>query len=247
MRCLRKGLLVTCLIGVCCANILRAQTTPEIGWIGLYEPALVAWLENENRLATLCADAPVGSPARTACHDRWLRPMRRELSLRHHPDPTARPAGTLVLEAVPGRGLAARYRSLPDGRETAFVPDLFDVDWGYGPWFHQTFLERRGTWFLLPADPFPVPLWMDAGDLSASPELRLLAVGDILSMDGEDWVVSAIGEDAVHLRSEQAADMWCEPGAPPPLQPAVQRRWSLASLHDARGHLLPDIKYKRGC
>ena len=128
-----------------------------------------------------------------------------------------------------------------------FQPDLFDGDWGYGPYFHQTFLERRASWFRLPAEPFPNGTWINATELGDEPELRLLEGEDIVSGPfGDLWILS-IQQDVLRARPEQEADMWCKSGEPPPLRPWQELRIPLRDLYTPTGHLRVHSKYTRGC
>lgn len=225
----------------------RPTVPGEVGWIGLYNEALITWLENENQLEVLCSQAGAGNANERDCRDGKLRPKELAVQLRHAPDESAAPAGTITIRATPGQGLRAYYRPARNSPEAGFVPDLFDTDWGYGPYFHQTFLERRGTWFRLPAGPFPGPLWLDGAALGQQTHVRLLETGDIITLQGKDLVVLGMEYGVVRVRQEQAADMWCQAESPPPLRPSPEQRIPVKALYGPTGHLRVDIKYKRGC
>ena len=219
----------------------------EVGWIGLYTPALIEWLENENRMNELCSHTRADTPTWRECRDERLRPKQDVIPLWSAPHATATPEGSLVIQAMPGRGLRAYYRPPHGGPVTEFVPDLFDPDWGYGPYFHQTFLERRGTWLLLPAAPFPRPAWVNLRDFADDLQVRLLKIGEIIKAPGGDLVVLGMERGVLRARPEQEADMWCKAGNPPPLKPALEVRIPLEELYSPTGHLLVGIKYTRGC
>ena len=51
-------------------------------WVGLYDPAQLTWLENENQIDVLCADAP--DPY--ACREEMLGPAVSVYDLRRAPD-----------------------------------------------------------------------------------------------------------------------------------------------------------------
>ena len=125
------------------------------------------------------------------------------------------------------------------------APDLNLQDWGYGPYYHETFLERRGDWFLLPEDPFPAGTWLNARDLGDEP--HLLPVEGIVTSPRGNLVVLAIDPETLRARPEQPADMWCDSGAPPPLQPWSELRIPRADLYTRTGHLLIAPAHMKGC
>lgn len=127
------------------------------------------------------------------------------------------------------------------------MTDLFDSDWGYGPYFHQTFLERRGNWFLLPAVPFPQPVWINVNEFANEPNVRLVERGEIITMPGYDLVVLGIDRGVFRARRAQDADMPCGEDSQLPLTPSTEIRLQVEDLYSPTGHLLADIKYKRGC
>lgn len=248
-RC-RKSIVMfgICLLGFVSAALAQPPSVQgHIGWIGLYNEAMVEWLENENRLTTLCSHAAAHKEKWNACREVLMKPKRFVLQLRSAPQETATSEGTLVVLVTPGKPLRIFYQSGRGRRELEFVPDLFDSDWGYGPYFHQTFLERRGTWFLLPATPFPKPVWVDISQIANEPAVRLLQAGDIIKIPQGDVLVLDADRTIVRARQEQAADMWCQEGHAPPLQPSPEMRIPVETLYGPTGHLLVDIKYKRGC
>lgn len=176
-----------------------------------------------------------------------LEPRQYEIEVHDEPRPGATPAGTIVIEATPGSGLRASFRAAPGAPATEFVPDLFDADWGYGPWFHQTFLEQRGPWFLLPTGPLPRPAWVNLSEFGDDANLKRVEVGDILTGPLGDLFVLGIETGSLRVRPEQKADMWCESGDPPPLKPFKEILIPANDLYNEDGHLLVKIKHKRGC
>ena len=246
-RCLRFAVMLgTCVLGSP-ALAQPPSTRGDVGWVGLYNPALVEWLENENRLKALCSHTTVDTPKWHECRDEKMKPKQYLIHLRSGPWEAAASEGTLVIRATPGQPLRAHYRPAHAGRETEFVPDLFDADWGYGPYFHQTFLERRGTWFLLPAVPLARPAWANISE----PQVRLLRelqeTRDVIKTPRGDLIVIDVDHRVLRARPAQDADQWCKPGDPPPLKPWKEIRIPVEKLYNPTGHLLADIKYKRGC
>ena len=231
------------------ANVMAERPTVRAkpAWLGLYTPALIGWLENANRINALCAHTAAGSSQRDECRVEMLEPRQYEIKLHAEPHASAGAIGTIVVEATPGSGLRAFFRPTTGAPATEFVPDLFDVDWGYGPYFHQTLLEQRGPWFLLPADPLPRPAWVNLREFGDDANLRPVEVGDIVTGPLGDLFVLGVETGSLRARPEQQADMWCEGDDPPPLNPHTEVLIPPDELYSKSGHLLVKIKYTRGC
>lgn len=212
-------------------------------WVGLYDHGQLGWLENENRLDELCADAPRPSE----CLMEKLSPMVSVYSLYSDPDRASYHVGDLIVVGVPGRPLSALFRAAGSERTVRFEPDLFLPDWGYGPYFHHTFSAAEGDWFLLPPGPWEENVWIHRGHGDEHPDVITLHGGDVIEMDGSSWTVVSTEPDALLLRSEQPADMWCEPGDPPVLAAVEPTRFSRTELSDSLGHLKFRLKYMKGC
>jgi hypothetical protein len=209
------------------------------GWLGLYTPEQLAWLENENRLGALCRNVE----NLAACQAWALAPMVTTYLLHTAPDTASPRVGELIVVAVPGRGLSAHYREADSGQAIRFQPDLFLQDWGYGPFFHQTVIHHQGDWFQLPPLPWDETVWLQ----HSAGTLRYLQKGDIVAFRGDGMVVVDAEPEALRLRAEQPADHWCQMGEPPPLQPAVTARYTRDELSDRHGHLIVRPKYLKGC
>ncbi len=213
------------------------------GWVGLHRAERLAWLENENRIGELCANVQDVD----ACLEDVLRPAVDVFPLHVGPDAASARVGDLIVIAVPGWGLSAQFRPAAGGETVPLTPDVFLRDWGYGqPYFHQTFTGRTGTWFQLPPDPWGGPVWLDRASES-DPSILEVQAGDILELQGRGMYVVSATVDALGLRPEQPADMWCQEGQPPPLVPAEPTMHLRAELVDDRGHLMIRPKYMKGC
>lgn len=245
-------------IGVCmvvaalCTSsgvLVRAQqpTAPEIGWLGLFNGALVEWLENENQLTRLCAQFAVESEGWYRCRAETLAPKIHVVRLWAAPSETSTLVGSLLIVATPGQGLRSLFVGAGGGPAIEFHVDLFDGDWGYGPYFHETFVERRAQWFRLPETPFPRGTWLNAADLGGQPELHVLEAEQIVTSPFGDLRILAVEREGLRARLEQDADMWCGSGEPPPLKPWQEIRIPLRDLYTATGHLRLHKKYTRGC
>ena len=202
------------------------------------------WLENENRIGQICT-AREHSNEWHACRESNLQPKVDVIPLLAEPAAAARRLGEIVIVAIPGQGLKAFVGT--GGRTSQFTPDLYDSDWGYGPWFHQTVLERRGAWFRL-ALPTVGAGWADLRT-EKSPDNRVqrLDEGDIVVIPDGDVVFLGLDKNILRFRPEQEADMWCEAGQPPALAKWQELRIPVDRLRDPDGRLRLTYKYTRGC
>lgn len=225
------------------AQLRRAPA--DLAWIGLYSNQLIEWLENENRLDELCPEIGGNADERVRCRANKLQSRPYLVVLRSGPTASASSNGSLLLLATPGKGMQFFYAPASGGAPRAFTPDLNLPDWGYGPYYHETFLERRGDWFLLPEDPFPAGAWFNPRDLGDEP--HLLPVAGIVTTQRGNLVVLSVDRDTVRARPEQAADVWCKSGAPPPLQPWTEVRIPRVDLYSRTGHLLVVPAHMKGC
>ncbi|MDH4044795.1 MAG: hypothetical protein OEW06_10075 [Gemmatimonadota bacterium] len=232
------------LLGLAALPATEARAQPGFrAWVGLYDPAHLGRLENENRLGQLCTD----SSTLAECYAEQLAPAVAVYPLYAEPDTTSRPIGDLLVVATPGRGLTTHFRAAGARDAVTFTPDLFLQDWGYGPFLHQTISAQQGSWFQLPRRPWDEPVWVYRPSENELGSVTFVQAGDILEMRGAGWYVVAAEPDALVLRPEQRADLWCEEGDPPPLTPADPTRFSRAELLDADGHLVFRLKYLKGC
>ena len=78
------------------------------------------------------------------------------------------------------------------------------------------------------------------------PDVRL-EVDEYVRISGRDLVFLGFEHGLARVRPEQDADMWCEGGEPPAVKPSPEIRIPVGELYSPTGHLLVDIKYKRGC
>ncbi len=224
------------------ASYARAQDRFP-AWVGLYDPAHLGWLENENRINELCAEPSDLDD----CYSEKLGPAVSTLPLHSGPSDSASRVGDLIVVAVPGRGLSVHFRPVETGQSFPFRPDLFLQDWGYGPFFHHSFSSQRVDWFQLPPEPWGQAVWLNLEDASDGSIVIEVRAGDILGMNGSSWYVVATESDALLMRAEQSGDLWCQDGDPPPIVSAEATRFSRAELVDPRGHLMFHLKYLKGC
>ncbi|MDH3509011.1 MAG: hypothetical protein OEQ25_17870, partial [Gammaproteobacteria bacterium] len=152
-----------------------------------------------------------------------------------------------IVLAVPGRGLSAYFHPSGSGETISFVPDLYLQDWGYGPFFHQTLAQRQGDWFQLPRNPWETPVWVHRPSEQQRSSIIYIQAGDIVELRGSGMYVVEAESDALSLRSEQPADLWCEEGVPPPLVAEEPIRLTREELLDRDGHLMFRLRYLKGC
>lgn len=168
------------------------------------------------------------------------------LPLRTSPSTGAPSAGRIRVVFEPDEGIHTTWLPPEGGAELPLWPDVHDSG-GDDPWHHQTVLEVRGSWALLPADPFPAPVWVDFSALPGPPLPASVEEGMILVSPRGDVVVLEVLGDGLRVRAEQPADRWCDGGHPPPLEPADPFVLRGGELRDDHGHLRVRPKYTRGC
>jgi hypothetical protein len=223
-----------------------ALTTPVaasgLSWLGLFNDELLQVLENANQLEALC---PPADGEHRRCREARLASRVRVLLLRVDAAPDAALAGQLWISANPLAGLSA-FVVAPGGYPQQLQPDLYDSDWGYGPYFHQTVIEQRGDWYRLPL-PLPTAAWLHAHELGQGLSLWRLAAGEIVTSPRGDVVVMEVQASRVLVRPEQPADLWCEGGEPPAPVESLAFWLEGDELFDRSGRLRLHIKYTRGC
>ena len=228
--------------GVDPATVERA---PVASWLPLYTGPGLARLENENRITQLCADVEPADQG--SCYESALATSIEVHTLHAAPDAASDRVGDLIVTATPGRGFSAFFRPADSDEPVGSMPDLYLRDWGYGPYYHQTITEQRGAWFRLPRGPWPDPIWIHRPDQLERWGVHEVGGGEILEMRGEGWVVLEVEADALVMRPEQEADLWCWAEDPPALEPVEPTRFTRAELVDADGHLRIRPKYMKGC
>ena len=239
------------------------QNADQVGYpqfVRLWNSQTIANLENENRINELCPSSL--ETGQEACVKEKLKGESWNLELYDKPDNTSNKIGALIVTATPGKGL--RYEFIPAGGKDSvpFVPDLFDSDWGYGPHSAHTVLKRVGDWVLLPADPFPGPVWVNlmAGFGRAHYVCNIrgvenrpyvydpLKIGTVYELDGHGVVITEIREDGLLLRDEISSDMPCgdEEAAGNIVEPKAEL-FPWAKLYNGSGHFKLLLRYTRGC
>jgi len=236
----------------------------EPAWVMLSgDPAVGGNLDwDEVFRACRVVEEESGEPA-GECVARRTGPRVRAFDLYREADRESPLVGQLLIVRRPEEPTSAHFLPLDSLEARLFVPDLYDPDWGYGPpWFHQTLLERRGSWYRLPRRPFPEPVWVELGRQGRDVQVFRLkdhadrvytALGSLAEREGVvspegGTVVVSIGSETIRLRPEEPWDMPCglEVRSPPP-DPRPGVEVSMADLYDEDLHLLLRVRYTRGC
>lgn len=239
-----RSILISFLYGAILTASAALADDTSFGWAGLYNEEMIAWMENQNNLDALCPQSLLPAD-RNRCREEKLKPGVWSIEVHEKPSSSSPKMGSITITFTPGSGLTFAYRG--SGILLPFTPDLYDSDWGYGPYFHQTFLENRASWFLLPKDPLPAPGWIDISQLTRAPDVRKITEGQVYTLSDSSIVVIKIDKQTVTVRPEQPADMWCDAGEPPKLQPFQKKVVPVSELFDRNRHLKLKIKYTRGC
>lgn len=218
---------------------------PLIGWVGLWNEEMVEWAENENRIYNLC---PKSMP-----RDSYKKCRRDNLAKKtwiiqayKSPSNTSEKAGDIIISVKPGDSFVSSFKN-NKGTIRDFEPDLYDQDWGYGPFFHQTILERKGDWIKIPIKAFTTTVWINPRDSIKYLDIITVTEGIVYTLDSQSIVITKIKGYDVFFRIEHQSDMWCNTGSPPKLNESEVKIIHIQELYDTQKHLKLDIKYKRGC
>lgn len=204
--------------------IAEEAGSPSIGWVGLWNEEMVEWAENGNRTVKKI----------------W------KIQAYRSPINTSEKIGEILIAVEPGSPFVASFRD-NKGEIRNFEPDLYNEDWGYGPFFHQTVLERKEDWIKIPVRSLDMPLWINPKDNIKHLDIITVTEGVVYMLGGESIVIIKKEGNTVFFRIEQPSDMWCDVGTPPELNAGEVKKIKIEQLYDSDKHLTVDIKYKRGC
>ncbi len=217
----------------------------SIGWVGLWNEEMLEWAENENRIDRLCPRS-MSQDAYEKCRRNHLAKKTWIIQAYKSPRNTSEKVGGLSITVKPGSSFVASFKD-NKGKIRDFEPDLYDQDWGYGPFFHQTVLERKHDWIRIPIRSLDTPIWINPRDRIRNLDIITVAEGVVYMLNAESIVITKQEGDTVFFRIEQQSDMWCNDGTPPKLNASEVKQINIQQLYDSRNHLILDIKYKRGC
>jgi hypothetical protein len=138
------------------------------------------------------------------------------------------------------------FRAERSQENIPFEPDEYEADWGYGPYCHQSIVERKGNWVLLPKNPLPKQGWISLNTPEGSLDVMPVDFGGIYKCKDESVVVVDQTDKGLLFRAEQDPDMCCCSDRPLYKPFDIQER-KLNDVRDADGHWLLKVKYKKGC
>lgn len=224
-------------------SIANFQIKTPYRWVDLIGSEVYEALEGENRLLEHC-----GTVARESkCVQAVLRPKLWAWPVYAKPERTGQELGRVVLLVTPGKGVEAYWLAEGQSKGVRFAPDDGTGDWGYGSPFLMTALDVRESWVLLPANPFPVPVWIDTREITE--DIQLIRALDLVmvELNGRDLFILAEEGDELIVRDEQPADMWCHGGIPPELVDVAPIRIGIKDAYDGDLHLKFIQNHKKGC
>ena len=228
------------------SNLTAEETKLSlIGWVGLWNEEMVAWAENENRIYRLCPKS-MSQDSYEKCRRDHLVKKTWIIQAYKSPRNTSEKVGEILITVKPGSSFIASFK---DNKRKIrdFEPDLYDQDWGYGPFFHQTVLERKEDWIKIPIKSLDTPVWINPRDNIKYLDIITITEGVVYILDAESIVITKKEGDTVFFRIEQQSDMWCNTGTPPKLNASEVKKINIEQLYDSHKHLILDIKYRRGC
>lgn len=156
------------------------------------------------------------------------------------------PFGLILIRYSPGESINSSYIPLPSssGYIHHFIPDMYDSDWGYGLYFHQTVLEQNGDWYRI-----NIPISAKTGWVQV-PDARIISFteGDFVTLENVHYVITNIQEARIIIRKEQNIDMECEKDNNIPLNDNFSTlTLPLTELYDKSCALMLKPTYTRGC
>lgn len=226
-------------------SVAEGSKASLIGWVGLWNKEMVEWVENENRIYKLCPKS-MAQDTYKECRKTNLSEKTWLIEVFSSPDKKSEKVGEILITVKPGDSFVSSFKNLK-GVIIQFEPDLYDQDWGYGPFFHQTILERKNNWIKIPIKASGSPVWINPGDGIQYLDIITINEGTVYTMDSESIVITNIGDKSISYRIENESDMWCDIGSPPKPPESTSKTIKINELYDIHKHLKLDVKYKRGC
>ena len=223
----------------------EARELSSIGWGGLWNEEMIEWAENGNRIYKLCPKS-MSKDSYEKCRKNQLAKKTWIIQTYKSPGKTSEKVGEILITVKPGSSFIASFKD-NKGEIKDFEPDLYDQDWGYGPFFHQTILDRKQYWIKIPIISLDTPVWINPRDDIKYLDIITITEGVVYMLDSESIVITKIEGDTLSFRIEQQSDMWCDAGTPPKLDASEPKKINIEQLYDNNKHLKLDIKYKRGC
>ncbi len=247
------------------SSVGESVSDSQIQWVSLLPQDAPIWLENKSLLESLCgSDARPAPQDPVACRREKLQPKIWKLNLYASPGAEEATAslGEVRVQATPGLGFVFSYVN-SKGQAQGFKPDLYESDWGYGPFAHQSVRGRQGDWLKLPRRPFPQDVWINIRrDWQEKPDLiEALSRGGVWTADlggtpHEIVLIEVAGLFAntatLRYRDPDPRDMPCgeedDPDFPKPDAPYPKpRTLPLRDFLDRDGHWKLRVTYPKGC
>ena len=200
----------------------NCQTQGTVKWFGLYNDKMLEWMNDSTHTT----------------------PMVTTLEVRSGPSKTSPIIGEIIISASPEHGLSAKWKSKV-GSAIDLHADVFDGDFGYGPYFDFTLQKTVGNWGLLARNPLPDPSWLDLSQLSETPPIKTPTEG-IYVFGEKSIVILEETETTLSFRDEQDSDMACD-GSLPDIKPFKVQTLKNEQLFDSNCHIKLKVKYTRGC
>lgn len=217
----------------------------QLGWVGLWNSEMVRWAENANQIYKLCPKS-MDEELYKKCREQNLSKKTWKIPAFKNPKNTSPKLGEILITVQPGSSFIAAFKDSKNNISD-FEPDLFDTDWGYGPFFHQTILQKNGNWIMLPIQSLPTPVWINPKESIKHTDYITVTKNSVYTLNSESIVITKISGDTIFYRSEQESDMWCDAGDPPKLKKSKVQKINIKQLYNSQKQLKLDIKYKRGC
>lgn len=217
----------------------------SIGWAGLWNEEMVEWAENGNRIYKLCPKS-MSKDSYEKCRKDNLAEKRWVIQTHKGPEDKSEKVGEIIITVNPGSPFIASFKD-KSGEVREFEPDLYDQDWGYGPYFHQTILDKKDGWIRIPILSLDTPVWVNPGKEIKYLDIITITEGVVYTLGARNIVITKEEGDTLFFRIEQPSDMWCDEGDPPKPDASEPEKISIKELYDSHKHLKLDIKYKRGC
>ena len=137
-----------------------------------------------------------------------------EIDLYQQSDRTSKHVGTIQIEfsRAPTQGFKAFFQKTASTSPLFMIsPHLYDPDWGYGPYFHLTILDRADGLVKVQFSDDIGAVWGDFQKTFGSKNIvfHYLDRGGIFSYSGDSIVIERLNNDSLIVRKEQPADMAC--------------------------------------
>jgi len=156
--------------------------------------------------------------------------------------------GFIDVEFVNEEGFKFTYIPISNlKKKIIFTPDLFEADWGYGPYYHQTVLATKDKWVLLPKKPLEKEAWVNLTLVFGKNDFRTLEKGMVYKLDDRSIYLIEVNENSITIRDEQEADMLGGEENPPVIKKFSPETIEFRKLYDENKHLRIKPKYTKGC